>query len=216
MYFTVFATLLAHGQSDGHALNKRDSNSSAQDARQARSNLDESPFKLKKGDNEFGVCGGGSWTSPTVIGTVEERKFLTFGLRYGRIFAASRRVAYEYTIDVIPTAIVFQPAGQSSAYGAGISPIGFKFNFRRHERVKPFVGLSGGFLYFNQPTPVNAPGATRFNFTFDFGGGIQVFVQPKKAVTLGYRFQHISNAYISDVNPGLDANVFYAGFSVFK
>jgi len=33
---------------------------------------------------------------------------------------------------------------------------------------------------------------------------------------LGYKFLHISNGFTSPVNPGVDNNVFYAGFSILK
>ena len=56
----------------------------------------------------------------------------------------------------------------------------------------------------------------QFNFTFDFGGGIQLFTKNHNAVTLGYKYDHISNAYRGQINPGFDSNVFYVGFSFFK
>jgi hypothetical protein len=176
---------------------------------------------LEKGTNELMVWAGGSFDSPTVMGTAEDRKYFTMGLRYGRVFAASKRVAYEYTIDFVPVAVVFQPdfarafsrSGASSVYGAGLSPIGFKVNFNRSGRFKPLLSTSGGFLYFKHPVPDDVPGATRFNFTFDFGGGVQISTGARRAVILGYKFQHISNGGRSQINPGLDANVFYAGYS---
>jgi opacity protein-like surface antigen len=181
-------------------------------------------YALEKGMNEFGVWGGGSFDSPTLIGTAEERKFFTLGLRYGRIFATSKHVAFEYTVDAVPVAVVFQPDfaqafnrhHDKSVYGAGLSPIGFKFNFNRQGRVQPFAHATGGFLYFKQPVPADVAGATRFNFTFDFGGGVQIATRSHRAVMLGYKFQHISNANRSNVNPGLDANVIYVGYSIFK
>lgn len=181
-------------------------------------------YKFDRGTNEYGLWGGGSFNSPTLIGTAEDRKFLVIGLRYGRVLATSKHVAYEYTFDVVPLAVVFQPKlalsmnrdGESKHYGFGISPIGFKANFNRENKVKPFLNLSGGFLYFKTPVPIDISGATRFNFTFDFGGGIQFFTNSRQAITLGYKFHHLSNAGRSAVNPGLDANVFYIGFSIFK
>ena len=181
-------------------------------------------YSLDKGMNEFGIWGGGSLDSPAVIGTAEDRRFLTIGLRYGRILGGSKKVAYEYTVDAVPVAVVFQPNfarafnrnPDRAIYGAGMSPIGFKVNFNRRGWVKPFAGTSGGFLYFQRPVPDDIPLATKFNFTFEFSGGVQIFTRSRSAVTLGYRFQHISNAGRSEVNPGLDANVFYAGFSLFK
>jgi hypothetical protein len=179
---------------------------------------------LQKGTNELGFWAGGSFDSPTLIGTAEDRKYFTIGLRYGRVFATSKRVAYEYTIDLVPVAVVFQPdfaqvfnrSGASSIYGAGLSPIGFKVNFNRSGRFKPFLSTSGGFIYFGHPVPDDVPGATEFNFTFDFGGGVQISSGARGAVILGYKFQHISNGGRSIVNPGLDANVIYAGYSFFK
>jgi hypothetical protein len=182
---------------------------------------------IEKNTNEFGVWGGGSFDSPTLIGTAEDRKFFIMGLRYGRVLATSERVAFEYTVDVIPAAVVFQPQGSrftsagvdrgsASIYGAGVAPIGLKLYLRRQKRVKPFVDGSAGFLYFREPVPVNTQGATKFNWTFDFGGGIQVSTGERRAITVGYKLHHISNAGRSEINPGLDANLFYVGFSIFR
>jgi Lipid A 3-O-deacylase (PagL) len=190
----------------------------------AQSDLSDGPSTLEKGTNELGVWAGGSFDSPTPLGTAEDRKYFTIGLRYGRVFAASKNIAYEYTIDLVPVAIVFQPdfaqafsrSGASSVYGAGLSPVGFKINFSRQARFKPFVSVSGGFLYFKHPVPDDVPRATKFNWTFDFGGGVQISTGARRGVILGYKFHHISNADRSPVNPGLDANIFYIGYSFFR
>ena len=179
-------------------------------------------FALKKGQNEFGVWLGGSFHSPTLIGTARERKLLLLGLRYGRVLGGSENVAVEYVADVLPVAIVFQPdlarrVGQSqntAVYSAGVSPIGFRLVFNRQGRLKPFAETTGGFLYSKHAVPLDIPNATRFNFTFDFGGGVQLFTSAHQAVMMGYKFHHLSNAYRSRVNPGLDGNVFYVGLSL--
>ncbi len=57
--------------------------------------------------------------------------------------------------------------------------------------------------------PVRAVNATGLNFMFDVGGGVRI----GRAVTLGYKFLHISNANTTSFNPGLDNNVIYAGYS---
>ena len=182
---------------------------------------------IEEDTNEFGLWGGGSFDSPTIIGTVEERKFFISGLRYGRVFAASKRVAYEYTFDLIPAAVVFQPEGSrftssgvartgAVIYGAGLAPVGLKAYFGRRNRVRPFADGSAGFLCFQEPVPLNIPRATKFNWAFDFGGGIQIAAGGRRAITVGYKLHHISNGGRSEVNPGVDANLFYAGFSIFK
>jgi len=38
----------------------------------------------------------------------------------------------------------------------------------------------------------------------------------RRAVTVGYKYQHISNGYRSNINPGVDAQMIFVGFSVFR
>jgi Lipid A 3-O-deacylase (PagL) len=183
---------------------------------------------IQKRWNEFGVWGGISFNAPTLIGKTPDARFGNLGLRYGRVLAASKTVAFEWTIDAIPLSILSNkrptvvPAGlgfaivltRKSVYAWGAAPIGLKFNFRRNRRVQPFAQTTGGFLYFNEQAPV--AGAARFNFTFDFSGGIQIVNSNRRAFTVGYKYQHISNGYRATFNPGVDVQMIFAGFSVFK
>lgn len=184
---------------------------------------------IQKRWNEFGIWGGISFNSPTLIGKTPDARFGNIGLRYGRVLAASKTVAFEWTIDAIPLSILsnnrstFVPNGtggftvtqtRKSVYGWGAAPIGLKFNFRRNRRVQPFGQATGGFLYFNEQVPL--AGAARFNFTFDFSGGVQIVNSNRRAFTIGYKYQHISNGYRANFNPGVDVQMIFAGFSVFK
>ena len=184
---------------------------------------------IQKRWNEFGIWGGISFNSPTLIGKTPDARFGNIGLRYGRVLAASKTVAFEWTIDAIPLSILsnnrstFVPNGtggftvtqtRKSVYGWGAAPIGLKFNFRRNRRVQPFGQATGGFLYFNEQVPI--AGAARFNFTFDFSGGVQIVNSKRRAFTIGYKYQHISNGYRATFNPGVDVQMIFAGFSVFK
>lgn len=58
--------------------------------------------------------------------------------------------------------------------------------------------------------------AGRFAFVSEAGTGARIFTSERRAVTLGMRFQHISNGDRAGSNRGLNQFVFYAGFSVFK
>jgi hypothetical protein len=171
-------------------------------------------YALAKGTNEFGLWAGGS---PDSVGNIEDRQLLLVALRYGRVLAAWEPVTLEYTLDIFPAAVVFEPKhvrhGSSTIYGAGLSPLGFKLNFLPQSWIQPFVAGSVGFLYFQHDIPV--PDSSRLNFTPEAGLGVQFFLAPQRALTLGYKFQHISNAGISDRNPGLNSHVIYAGFSFF-
>jgi hypothetical protein len=176
-----------------------------------------SDYRLVPGMNEFGLWGGGSPDSFDFIGTVENRELLLFGLRYGRVLGAWEFVSLEYTLDIIPAAVVFEPdsvrRGSSTIYGAGLSPLGFKLNIGQESWIKPFLAAAVGFLYFEKDIPV--PRSSRFNFTPELGLGVQFFLAPKRALTLGYKWHHMSNANTGRSNPGMDSHVFYAGFSLF-
>lgn len=184
---------------------------------------------IAKGWNEFGIWGGVSFHSPSWIGTTPNARFGNVGLRYGRVLAASESIAFEYTIDAVPVAVlsterfILVPVSpgvftvqetRESVYGAGLSPIGLKFNFRRQKRFQPFAAATGGFLYFRRDVPI--PGAAQFNYTFDFAGGVQIVNTNRHAWTVGYKYQHISNGDRSPINPGVDVQMIYAGFSVFR
>ena len=185
------------------------------------------PYGLEKKVNEFGIWGGGSFGSPTLIGTTRDTRLAIFALRYARVLARGESLAFKYTLDAVPVARlsfpVFEQAATPGAVAferrktitaAGLSPVGFQLNFRRRERVQPFLQTSGGFLYFGERIP-DERGA-RFNFTGDFGGGVQWKTGARRAWTVGYRYQHVSNGYRADVNPGFDSNLFYVGFSIFR
>ncbi len=181
-------------------------------------------FGLEKAPNEFGFWGGGSFSGPTLIGDVEGTRFGLLAFRYARVLARGDNLALKYTADAVPVATLsfpwFGPSGtnprevRKTITGAGLSPVGFQLNFRRRERIQPFAQASGGFLYFGERIP-DARGA-QFNFTADFGGGVQWKTGARRAWTIGYRYHHVSNGYRADVNPGFDSNLFYVGFSIFR
>jgi len=184
---------------------------------------------IQKRWNEVGAWGGISFNAPTLIGKTPSARFGSLAIRYGRVLLAGKDIAFEWTVDAVPVAVLsverftVVPAGaggftvqerRENVYGAGFSPIGLKFNFRRQHKVQPFASTTGGFLYFHEDVPV--PGATRFNFTFDFSGGVQIVNSSRRAFSVGYKYQHISNGNRSSINPGVDVQMIYAGFSVFQ
>jgi len=182
-------------------------------------------YGMEHAADEYGVWGGGSFSSPTLIGTTERVRLGLVAFRYARVLARGENLALKYTLDAVPVASMSFPAFEASGSGgrevrktitgAGLSPVGFQLNFRRRERVQPFAQASGGFLYFGERVPSASSGA-QFNFTGDFGGGVQWKTGPRRAWTAGYRYHHVSNGFRADVNPGFDSNLFYVGFSIFR
>ena len=98
--------------------------------------------------------------------------------------------------------------------GAGFSPVGFQFNWLPEKRVQPLFELTAGFIRSAHEFPL--PDSTRWNFTLSIGLGLQFSVRPGRLITAGYKLHHVSNANLGDVNPGINTNVFFAGFSWFK
>jgi hypothetical protein len=189
-------------------------------------------YKLRNGVREWSVWAGISFDSPSgrFLGETEDRAFLVAGFQHSRVFAASSEMAFAYTLEMIPVAVVTnnpdtttsrlrdgridRRVERSSVYGVGLAPIGLKTYFFPESSTRPFFSASAGFLTFLKAVPV--PDARKFNFTFDFGAGIQIATSARTVMTIGYRLHHLSNANTADLNPGLDANIFYFGLSVIR
>ena len=182
------------------------------------------------GKNEFSVWGGFSPDSNTFIkafGRTPDVRFGIVAFRYSRRFNNSDAINLKYTADVVPAAFLnyqdvevlstVPPTAQlvrPTRYAFGVAPLGLQVNFRPRKNVQPFVGASGGFLLFNQQTP-NFTG-THFTFTADVGAGIEFKLKEKRAVTVGYKYYHISNGNRGIENPGFDNNLFYIGYTFFS
>lgn len=103
---------------------------------------DDSPYRLKSGDNEIGFWVGGAFSASTIFEGLSKdeargRRFVIAAFRYGRTLAANRSLALQYTLDAIPLAVatgniveattVVTPTGSTttyrreSAYGIGVS-----------------------------------------------------------------------------------------------
>ncbi len=174
-------------------------------------------------DNEFSIRSGGSFFSGRTWGRAQDRTLALLELRYTRLIFTSHFFAIKYGVNLVPVALlgdhaIFATTAAGRAqreyvYGGGLSPVAFQFTFRRGKRVQPFVVTDEGFLYFIRPILVT--NGSQFNFAIDYGAGIQVFTSPTSALTVGYRYFHISNADIAG-NPGTDANLFFIGISRFR
>ncbi len=183
--------------------------------------------------HEFQFSAGYSPQSSTLVGTAMDRRFVLAGFSYSYACWNPKGVSLSYTASVMPAAILLQPSQylyaelssgvyarrfspSHAVYGAGVTPIGFTADLLRAQRLHPFLQFDAGVIASTEPIPENVPNATGLNFLFDFGGGAQWRLNQGHAVRLGYKFLHISNANTTATNPGVDNNVFYAGFSFLK
>lgn len=181
---------------------------------------------------------GGAFSTGEIIGNTSEGQFGLLALRYNRTFPSSASPTgsdgstVTYTADLFPVVFLSIPQtaipdkGASSqrdgsestsskqrldTYGVGANPAGLRINYASGQPVQPFIAGSGGFVYFFRPVPDER--GKHLNFTFDVGVGVQVVLSTHTTLTIGYRYQHLSNAFRGQINPGVDANLFYLGIS---
>lgn len=178
------------------------------------------------GRHEFGAWWGLSVISGHVWGYAGGVKYMPIDVRYSYEFYRHHQSwTMRYSPELTALAMLdwptpnITPSGtpynqRTRAYGSGISPVGFQMDFLPLHRVQPFISGDGGFLYFSNV--VLSPQGSQYMYTVDYGAGINIFHHKNQAITIGYRYQHLSNANISMHNPGTDANTFYVGVSRFR
>jgi hypothetical protein len=173
--------------------------------------------------HDFQFFAGYSPVSATLIGTTTDRRFFMAGFGYSYRCWIWPSVSIAYSGELIPTAILLQPEQYlpqfvpgHAVYGFAVTPLGFTADLGRHRKVYPFLETDEGIIASSEPIPINVPGATGLNFLIDLGGGVRIKTGERHTISLGYKFLHISNAFTSAVNPGVDNNVFYAGFSFLR
>jgi hypothetical protein len=164
--------------------------------------------------HDFQFFGGYSPVSVTLIGTTTDRRFFMAGFRYSYRCWAWPSVSISYSGELMPAAVLFEPA--HAVYGFAVTPLGFTADFGRNRKVYPFLETNEGIIASSEPIPINVLGATGLNFLIDLGGGVRIRTGQRRAISLGYKFLHISNGFTTPVNPGVDNNVFYMGFSILK
>jgi opacity protein-like surface antigen len=202
----------------------------------AQESEEQENWKLERGSKEWSLEFGYAPMQPTFLSGREEydtkgRKFALGSFRWGRVIGTVKGVTYEYLFEAMPVTYairnevrnpVYKPDGtagskystvRENTYGAAIHPAGFRFVFLPKKRVKPFVQTSAGFIFTKKPVPI--PESPGYNFSGDFGGGVMYSLDKHRTINFGYRYFHISNMNIGEINPGYNANVFYIGYSSF-
>jgi len=164
--------------------------------------------------HDFQFFAGYSPVPATLIGTITDREFLVAGFAYSYRCWVWSKVSVAYSGELMPAAILFEPA--HAVYGFAITPLGFTAEFGRRKRVCPYLQTNEGIIASSEPIPINVVGATGLNFVIDVGGGVRIKTGERRAISLGYKFLHISNGFTSAFNPGVDNNVFYLGFSILR
>jgi opacity protein-like surface antigen len=85
----------------------------------------------------------------------------------------------------------------------GFAPTGIRISFLPGHRLQPTLSSNAGYMFSTKPVPTATAGS--FNYTFDFGAGIEYYLSTSRSVRLEYQVQHFSNKETSDQNPGVDS-----------
>ncbi len=136
-------------------------------------------------------------------GSTDPTGLFSAGGRVGRILSSEHgsgalRGNFEYAFDVTPVTVVFQ---QNTVYGGGFSPMILRWNFTRPRKISPWFEVGGGVLFTSSDVPAFT---NSVNFTPQAAVGLNVFLRQKRSVDVAFKYMHISNAGLSDPNPGLN------------
>ncbi|HEU4995532.1 MAG TPA: acyloxyacyl hydrolase [Gemmatimonadaceae bacterium] len=186
--------------------------------------------RLSPGDRFVGASAAASFytQSGAHFANIRDRNVFGTGLTAEWVLEAAGPLAVATTIEVVPLAVVSRRAGpledcwtsasgrrrcqlgeSSPAVGSGILPFGLKLYFANTPRVRAFTSGATGMMLFSQEMPVT--GSRRMNFAVEYGAGAEISTIRGSSVVVGWKFQHMSNAYTAPLNPGVDANMLYLG-----
>ena len=167
--------------------------------------------RVYEGASEWGAAIGYG-AGITLLDSTGGQRYALPMLSWGRVLSGLRgpswfRGRFEWAVEVVP---FFAQQVPETAYGAGVSPLVWRWNFQERGAAAPFGEVGGGGLWTTQPVPA---GTTRTNFTVHMSAGVRVFGAGRNALVVAYRFDHISNGNRLARNPGVNAHMVVLGWS---
>jgi len=165
-----------------------------------------------QGNWEIGVTTGGGHS---IAGGNRDTGVFNANLRLGYVLShehgpGALRGTFEYAVDITPVNVIFQ---QTNVYGFSFTPVLLKWNFTSGQKLVPYVEGGGGVLFTTSDVPA---GTNSVNFTPQAAFGVQYFHRPDRAVSLAFRYVHISNAGLATPNPGINTLQFTLGYHWWK
>jgi lipid A 3-O-deacylase PagL len=177
--------------------------------------------------NELGFFAVLPLANGSLKGVTSDRHFFLFGISYSRLLGHGHVCDIRWVSEIMPFEFLAEPFIKGTniqtlnsvspftetrvTYGVGTNPIGADVVFLPGKRWQPFTGVHGGFSYFTHK--VLASEATKFNFMLDGRAGLRFPFNGGKSLAIAYMFQHMSNAYIVDVNPGVDSHMIHVEYA---
>jgi hypothetical protein len=102
-------------------------------------------------------------------------------------------------------AVTVQRVTRHTTFAFGAAPLAAALHVNRRKVIELILDARAGALWFTRAMP--DPDAARLNFTLAGGLGLSI----AQRLLLGYAYQHMSNAGLAPINPGVDTHLLYAG-----
>lgn len=132
-----------------------------------------------------------------------------FGWVYGSV--GTQRDWYHGHPELLGELFAGEQFNPSGRYLFGFTPL-IQYNFATGSRWMPFVTGGVGLSYTNISGRDLSNG---FQFNVQTGAGTHYFIREDTAVTVQYRWLHLSNAGLERPNSGTNTQMFYAGLDWF-
>jgi len=166
---------------------------------------------IAPGTTEWSVTAGAA-RGIAILESRGGQRYGTTQLAWGRVLTDLRgpgwfRGRFEWSVEAVPA---FVEWSSGEARGAGVSPLGWRWNFSPHGPVLPYVEVGGGALWTSHPIPA---GTTGSNFTSYAGVGVRVLRAGRHGLIASYRLHHISNGNRLRRNPGVNAHMITLGWT---
>jgi len=129
---------------------------------------------------------------------------------WGENFGSFLRGHPSVALEFLPV-MAFVGRGNTT-WGIGANLL-YEHHFATKGRVLPVWKFGVGLLYADREIPARE---TRFNFSAMTALGVDIMMSQRRALFLGYRFHHISNANTGPRNPGINVHAVIFGLSFYR
>jgi hypothetical protein len=150
-----------------------------------------------------------------VLQSAGGQRYAMPAVAWGRVLTDLRgprwmRGRFEWVVEVAPYFVEWR---EGRARGAGVTPLGWRWNLEARGHLAPYVEVGGGALWTTEAVPA---GTTGTNFTTHAGAGLRVLGTGGHGVIVGYRLHHISNGNRVARNPGVNAHMLMIGWTAIR